>query len=161
MFQLFLNSCGMAVTSNLRLLHLAREGIKDTSIKPWDMKCALERGYHQDIATISAYYHGDAKDLRAVIRCIRPVMEGYLRSSHHGQFAETEWFGNMIDKIRNATVGHPLESAKSILNDLESLNDYTKRYHHDDNSVKANSGQPQDGELQPFVKLALQLANRL
>jgi hypothetical protein len=88
-------------------------------------------------------------------------MESHLRNSYHGQFAEKEWLGGMIDKIRNAAAGQPLETAKPIFNDLESLNDYTKRYHHDDNSVKADSGQPQDGELQPFVKLTLQLTNRL
>jgi wobble nucleotide-excising tRNase len=146
---------------NLRLLFLARDGVSDTTIKPWDMKSELAPGFHKDVATLSAYYHGDAEDFRAVIRCIRPVMESYLRGSYHGQFAENEWLGSMIDKIRNAAAGQPLEAAKLIFNDLESLNDYTKRYHHDDNSVRQDSGQPQDGELQPFVKLTLQLTNRL
>jgi wobble nucleotide-excising tRNase len=77
--------------ANLRLLFLARDGIKDTTIKPWDMKSELAPGYHKDVATLSAYYHGDAEDLRGVIRCIRPVMESHLRSSYHGQFAEKEW----------------------------------------------------------------------
>jgi wobble nucleotide-excising tRNase len=147
--------------ANLRLLYLVRDGVTDTTIKPWDMKSELAPGYHQDVATLSAYYHGDAKDLRAVIRCIRPAMESHLRNSYHGQFAEKEWLGDMIGKIKTAIAGQPLEATKPILNDLESLNDYTKRYHHDDNSVRQDSGQPQDGELQPFVKLTLQLTNRL
>jgi len=50
-------------------------------------------------------------------------------------WAEKERLGDMIGKIRNATAGQPLEAAKPILSDLESISDYKKRYHHDDNSV--------------------------
>jgi wobble nucleotide-excising tRNase len=73
----------------------------------------------------------------------RPVMEGYLRSTYHGNFAEKEWLGEMIGRIRDAAPGQPLEAAKPVLADLESLNDFTKRYHRDDNSpkhVKETSG---------------------
>lgn len=145
----------------LRLLFLSREGVADTTIREWDMKSELAPGYHKDVTTLSAYYHGDAVDLRSVVRCIRPVMEGFLRSTYHGSFAEKEWLGGMIDRIRDAQPGQPLESAKSILSDIETLNDYTKRYHHDDNSPKQGAGPIQDGELQPMSKIALKLTNRL
>jgi wobble nucleotide-excising tRNase len=148
-------------SANLGLLFLARDGVADTTIKAWDMKTDLAPGYHKDVAALSGYYHGDAQDLRAVVRCIRPVLEGHLRSTYHGHFAETEWLGEMIARIRSAVPGQPLEAAKLILSDLESLNDYTKRYHHDDNSPKQGPEPIQDGELQLFVRLTLKLTNRL
>jgi wobble nucleotide-excising tRNase len=92
--------------ANLRLLFLARDGIKDTTIKPWDMKSELAPGFHKDVATLSAYYHGDAEDLRAVIRCIRPVMESYLRSTYYGQFAEMEWMGDIRDTKNFSRFAH-------------------------------------------------------
>jgi hypothetical protein len=95
------------------------------------------------------------------VRCIRPVLEGFLRSTYHGSFAEKEWLGDMIVRIRNAAAGQPLESAKPMLGDVETLNDYTKRYHHDDNSPKQGAGPIQDGELQPMAKLTLKLTHRL
>jgi len=118
-------------------------------------------GYHKDIVTLLAYYGGEWDDSRAVIRCIRPVLEGYLRMSYPGSFAENEWIGGMIVKIENCTAADPLFSAKGHLSDLESLNDYTKRYHHDDNSPKQGAGPIQDAELQQFTKLTLQLIGRV
>ena len=125
------------------------------------MSTELAPGYHKDVATLSAYYHGEADDLRAVVRCIRPVMEGFLRSTYHGSFAEKEWLGDMIVRIRDAAPGQPLDGAQSMLSDIESLNDYTKRYHHDDNSPKQGTEPIQDLELQAFAKLTLKITNRL
>lgn len=148
-------------SARLRLLVLARDGVSDSTIKEWDMKAELAPGFHKDVVTLTAYYHGDAEDVRGVIRCIRPVLEGYLRNAYHGSFAENEWFGGMIDRIRNSVPGQPLEIAKPILADLESLNDFTKRYHHDDNSPKQTTEPIQDAELQSLVKITLRLINRL
>jgi wobble nucleotide-excising tRNase len=148
-------------SANLRLLSLSREGLTDSTIKEWDMRAELAPGYHKDVATLTSYYYGEAEDLRAVIRCIRPVLESHMRSTYHAHFPEKEWLGEMIARIKGAVAGQPLESAKPILSDLESLNDYTKRYHHDDNSPKQSAATIQDAELQTFAKLTLQLTNRL
>jgi hypothetical protein len=84
-----------------------------------------------------------------------------LRSTYHGNFAEKEWLGEMIGRIRDVAAGSPLNSAKPMLSDIESLNDFTKRYHHDDNSPKQGAEPIQDAELQAFAKLTLKLTNRL
>jgi hypothetical protein len=67
----------------------------------------------------------------------------------------------MIDRIRGAAAGTPLDGAKPMLADIEPLNDFTKRYHHDDNSPKQGTEPIQDAELQTFAKLTLRLTNRL
>lgn len=147
--------------AHIRLLYLCRDGVTDTTIKPWDMSTELAPGYHKDIVTLIAYYRGEAEDLRAVVRCIRPVLEGFLRSTYHGSFADKEWLGDMIAHIRDAAAGSPLDGAKGMLSDIEAINDFTKRYHHDDNSPKQGAEPIQDIELQTLVKLTLQLTNRL
>lgn len=118
-------------TGELRLLALVRSGVDNTDIREWDMNAELAPGMDQDVAALSAYYHGDATDLRAVVRCIRPVLEHYIRGVYPGHFPEKKWLGNMIEAFRGAQAGHPLYDGKAQLLEIESLNDYTKRYHHD------------------------------
>jgi len=38
----------------------------------------------------------------------------------------------MINKIRGSGDGSSLHEAKAILTELEAINDYSKRYHHDE-----------------------------
>jgi len=112
--------------ADLRLLIVARDGVLDSVIKPWDMKTEMAPGYHKDIGTLLAYYGGEWEDSRAVIRCIRPVLEGFLRMSFPGSFPDNAWLGGMLEMIRDCAAGTPLEAAKAPLSDLESLNDYTQ-----------------------------------
>ena len=148
-------------SANLRLLALVRAGVESTDIREWNMKVELALGMDQDIAKLSAYYHGDAEDLRGVIRCIRPVMEHYIRSVYPGHFAEGLWLGNMIEGFRDAASGHPLCDGQATLSEVEALNDYTKRYHHDDNTPVASSEPIQDVELQGYVARTLKYIKRM
>ncbi len=79
---------------------------------------------------------------------IRPVLETYCRNLYPSQFADTDMLGTILGKIRRDGVTHPLAA---IADDMDTLNDYTKRYHHGDNSHAAK--EPiSDTELQGFVK---------
>lgn len=149
--------------AQLRLLWLARKGKNDSEIRSWDMHATLARGYDQDIATLAAFHHGEAKDLRSVMRCIRPILEGHIRRQHPTHFPENdkEWFGDMLSKIRDATNDHAIADLKPNYEDLTSLNSYTKRYHHDDNTAKADAGPIQETELQGFVETTLEIIGRL
>jgi len=59
----------------------------------------------------------------------------------------------MVGKIRNAGATHQLYP---LADDLEDLNDYTKRYHHGENPNAATE-QISDTELQGKVRLTLEL----
>ena len=149
--------------AQLRLLWVAREGKSDSEIRPWDMSATLARGFDQDIATLAAFHHGEAKDLRSVMRCIRPVLEAYIRGRHPTCFPENanEWLGGMLSRIRDANDDDAVAELKAHYDDLSSMNDYTKRYHHDDNTAKADAGPIQEIELQGAVELTLELIGRL
>ena len=59
----------------------------------------------------------------------------------------------LVDKIRDAGPGHQLFP---LAEDLQTLNEYTRRYHHGDNPHAAT--EPiNESELQGMVRLALEI----
>ena len=68
------------------------------------------------------------------------------------QFLDNEWLGDMIKRIGDSAGAHPMFSA---LGQLEIINDYSKKYHHQTNRGKADSEPINDGELQSFAKRTL------
>jgi len=91
-----------------------------------------------------------------VARAIRPFLEGWLRARFPGHFQPDEWLGNIIEKIRNADDNSGLQHAQADLSDLEAINDYSRKYHHDQNP-KSNSECISGDELHGFVKRTLRL----
>ena len=73
-----------------------------------------------------------------------------------GSFGESEWLGDFIQKIRDADSDDQLSGAQGILEDLEDINDYSKKYHHQQNP-SADSETINDGELKQFVLRTLDL----
>jgi hypothetical protein len=91
--------------------------------------------------------------LRDVVQKIRPVLESYCKILGGGLLADIDTLGVMVGQIRDAGQGHQLFQ---IADDLEDLNEYTKRYHHGDNPDAAT--EPiSDTELQGKVGLTLEL----
>jgi len=56
-----------------------------------------------------------------------------LRLKLPHSFPSNEWLGEFIGKIRNASDTDPLAAAKCILERVEIINEYSKRYHHSSN----------------------------
>lgn len=96
-----------------------------------------------------------AKDLIDIARKIRPVLAGYLRYRFPNKFPANEWLGYMIGRIRNEGAQHPMHPA---LEELEGINNYSKKYHHDTNPGKADSELINDGELKTYVQHTLAIA---
>jgi wobble nucleotide-excising tRNase len=130
--------------------------MQNTSITEWNIEDATIENYFKDHAVISRYLnHGDG-DPRKVAQSIRLLLEHYLRVKFPGQFAPNEWLGNFIDKIRVSDASSPLHFAKDALTELEAINQYSKKYHHDTNSG-ADKEPIDDGELQSYVGRTLDL----
>jgi len=91
-----------------------------------------------------------------VARSIRPFLEGMLRSHFPGHFAPSEWLGDFISKIRNASTTSGLSHAKPDLAELEAINGYSKKYHHDQN-LNADNELIDKDELHGYVKRTLKL----
>jgi hypothetical protein len=91
-----------------------------------------------------------------VARSIRPFLEGLLRVRFPGHFQPNEWLGDFITKIRNADKSSGLQNATADLSELEAINDFSKKYHHDQNP-RADSECISGDELHGFVKRTLRL----
>jgi hypothetical protein len=79
-----------------------------------------------------------------------------LRAHFPGAFQPNEWLGEFINKIRGADSNSGLRHAKDDLSEFEAINDYSKKYHHDQNP-NADSEIISSNELYGFVKRTLRL----
>jgi wobble nucleotide-excising tRNase len=133
-------------------VQLSRAPGNATTMEEWDVEKETQEGYFKDHAVLSSYLLSGGKDLIDIARKIRPVLEGYHRYRFPHQFPDNEWLGDMIKRIRDSAGAHPMFPA---LGELESINDYSKKYHHQTNPGKADNEPINDGELQGYAKRTL------
>lgn len=136
-----------------KCLKLARVGLRDTTVVELDIEEATQAAFKAQRKGLLDFYHDNMGDPRDVVQKIRPVLESYCKILGGDLFAGNDTLGVIIGKIRNAGAGHQL---LPMADGLEDLNEYTKRYHHGDNSDAAT--EPiSDVELQGKVKVTLEL----
>ena len=152
--KLLFDECPSAST-NLKTLQMSKAG-DSTVIGEWDLQAETQSSYMKDFATLLGFYRERRGDLRAVARSIRPFLEGMLRTHFPGHFGQTEWLGDFIAKIRAADAMSGLQHAKADLVELDAINGYSKKYHHDQN-VNADSEQINEDELHSYIKRTLRL----
>ncbi|MCJ7545777.1 MAG: AAA family ATPase [Deltaproteobacteria bacterium] len=133
-----------------KCLQLARVGVRDTRISEWDIEQATQARFVADRKALSDYYHTNKGDPRDIVSKIRPVIETHCKNIFPGDFT-ADALGTIIGKVRTAGATHQLFP---LLNDLDALNEYTRRYHHGENPTAA-AEQISDMELQGFVKKTL------
>lgn len=136
-----------------KCLKLARVGVRDTNIVEFDIEEATEAAYKTQRRVLLDYYHDSTREPRDVVQKIRPVLESYCKILGGGLIVGKDSLGVIVGKIRNVGQAHQLFA---IADDLDDLNEYTKRYHHGDNPNAAT--EPiSDIELQGKVGLTLEL----
>ena len=134
-----------------KCLHMARIGLRNTAIVEWDIEKATQDRFKADLRSLTEYYNSADGNPRNIVNNIRPVLETYCRNLYPSQFAETDPLSTIIAKIRHDGATHPFAH---IAADMDTLNDYTKRYHHGEN-LHAATEPINDTELQGFVKKTL------
>lgn len=140
-----------------KTLWMARVGEENTTIVEWDIEKAVQARYRADLDTLQRFFSDAEGDRRDVIQKIRPVLEAYCRNLYPTQFGEQEMMGSVVGKIRGAGAAHPLSS---IVDDLDELNMYCRRYHHGENPNAATEA-VDDAELQGYIKRTLKLVGCL
>ena len=142
----------------VKTLQFCRIGQEDTTITPWDIFDATRDDYFKNHCVLTEFANEGEEDgdLRHIARTIRPVLEGYFRFKFLGEFGAKEWLGDFIDKIRLAPPGSFLSPSQTLLEELEDINDYSKKYHHKTNP-SAGSESINDGELRSFVRRTLEV----
>jgi wobble nucleotide-excising tRNase len=147
-----------AVRREVKTLQITRQA-DQSAILEWDIERETRGEYYRNYDILSDYVTTGAGELRAVARCIRLVLEEYLRLKAPRAFHRTEWLGDFIGKIRGAASTDVLYGARSILPELEEINEYAKRYHHPENPGAATEPIA-DAELQGYAKRTLDLVGR-
>lgn len=114
---------------NLKII----DGGNSSLFVPQDIEFETLTGVFKDLHVLNDYLEKGEKSSygsRDVIRCIRPVLEGFFRIKFYHHIKRTEWLGDIIEHIRNASEGSVFFREKDNLNALCDINDYSKAYHH-------------------------------
>lgn len=145
--------------SAVKNLQIIRTG-QDSALDEWDIEKANRDAYLRDYFTLDEYLEKGVKgDLRHVARCIRPLVERNLRLRFPKHFTRTEWLGDFIGKIYGASANDTLRLLQPKLSELEAINDYSKKYQHDQNLSGSDSEQVDDIQLQSYAKRALRFVS--
>jgi len=142
-------------TADIKTLQMCRTG-DNTIISEWDIETETKSTYMKNYSMLLDFYRERKGVLLDVTRSIRPFIEGMLRAHFPGHFQQNEWLGDFIVKIRNASNTDGLYHAQADLSEIEAINDYSKKYHHDQNP-SADSEFLSEDELYGFVKRTLKL----
>lgn len=138
--------------ADIKVLQLSRIG-NSTTIGEWDIEAETQSTYLKNYSTLLNFYRERTGAPLGVAKAIRPFLEGMLRARFPGRFQTNEWLGDFIDKIRNAGHADGLQLAQADLPEIESINGYSKKYHHE----HADSEPLSSDELHGFVKRTLRL----
>ncbi|OFW18282.1 MAG: hypothetical protein A3H97_24025 [Acidobacteria bacterium RIFCSPLOWO2_02_FULL_65_29] len=137
---------------NRKCLQLTRIGVRNTTISEWDIEQATQARFVADRQALADYYHTGEGASRDIVNKIRPVLETYCRNLYPAEFT-ADTLGTIIGKVRITGSASPLHA---LLDDLDALNEYTRRYHHGE-GLNAATELINDTELQGFVKKTLMI----
>jgi wobble nucleotide-excising tRNase len=141
--------------ADIKTLQLCGSG-NDTMIGEWDIEAETQSTYIKNHSALLDFYRDRTGRPLDVVRAIRPFIEGMLRTHFPGRFQAIEWLGDFISRIRDAGDTDGLSHAKADLPEIEAINDYSKKYHHDTNP-NADAEPLSSDELHGFVKRTLRL----
>ena len=141
--------------TNVKTLQMSKSG-DTTVIGEWNMEAEVQSAYMKDFSTLLGFYRERKSEPREVARAIRPFLEGLLRSHFPGHFPQNEWLGDFLEKIRDAQPSSGLQHAKADINELNAINGYSKKYHHEQNANFDREPINED-ELHGYVKRTLRL----
>ena len=111
-----------------------------------------------DIDDLQTFRTTGAGGLLDIVRKMRVVLETYCRTTFSGSFADDDWLGDMVGKIRAGGATHP---AAALYDELDQINDYSKEYHHGENMQDATPDDIDSTALTGYVRRTLKIVNAL
>lgn len=127
----FIRDFSLKVENCLNLKIISKQG--SSIFKTQNIKYETLNGIFKDLTVIKDYIDktDDSEfNKRDVIRCIRPVIEGFFRIKFFGIIDENQWLGDIISQIRDCDSDSSFYKYKIHLDEIIDINDYTKTYHH-------------------------------
>jgi wobble nucleotide-excising tRNase len=89
-----------------------------------------KNSHARNLRAVHRYVDFNEGTAEHVKRCIRPLCEDFIRVQAPHSFADKETLGGMITAIEKAPGGDELDCVKPHLQDLITLNNYTRGDHH-------------------------------
>ena len=127
-----------------------------------DIKNETLRGIFKDLTVLHDFVkNADRSEYtpRQVIRCIRPILEGFLKIKYFGIIDDKKWLGDIIGMIRESSSDSILHSQLPNYDELSELNDYTAQYHHGDSLYLEDDINEQ--ELRQYCQRTIELLYKL
>lgn len=148
------SNCDLAT---LRTLRIDRFNTIDSRISIMDLDDATAPELDKSVVKLRNYITADDNDPSNAIKCIRPLLENYIRIHAPDQCPKEDgWLGGMLGKIRTADATSPLALFQKDYDELDYLNDYSNAYHHDPAKVP----QIDPAELLNAAKRTMKLIGR-
>lgn len=154
--QMFLSNKG-SVRGEIRAYKI-EPFVMPVVLKHGDLPPLASKAYETDYSELFDYANNPGlytNRLKEVVGRIRPLLETYLRYKYPQAWSETEWLGDMIGKIRQSSASDIIHSCICLVEKLESVNNYTKRFHHRVNGMTADV--PEARELKTYVEMTLEI----
>ena len=147
-----------ATPISLFQLVLAASDYTSFGIIDIDKEC--ESPYFQHHRLLNDFCAGVSCNNREVAKAVRPVLEGYLHRRFPGLVPKSLMFGEVVIRIRVATLPSPLVYAQNLVVELNEINEYAVRFHHDTNPGGAEIVAVVASELKTFATRALHVVHR-
>lgn len=127
-----------------------------SNLIPLDLDIECESAYYKNHRLVSGYVNGEQYNERDVATAIRPLLEGYLHRRFPNHISSGKLFGEIVQAIIASQPGSPLHYASAITSELNEINSYAGRFHHDTNANAANEP-VYSGELMTYCTRALNI----
>jgi len=96
---------------------------------------------------------------RDIIRCLRPILEGIIKTKYYGIIRNDIWLGDIIEYIKTNKNNPQIKCLSDNIYDLMEINDYCHTYSHGTNTDTPQVIEP--NELLNVVNLLLELRVKL
>lgn len=142
--------------NNLSLIKIAHAAGGFSDLLNLDIDRECESAYYKNHRLVSEYINGTQHNERDVATAIRPLLEGYLHRRFPTHIAPGFLFGAIVQLISNSPVGSPLHHAISLTAELNAINSFAGRFHHDTNPNAGSETVPV-GELLNYCQRSLDI----
>ncbi len=132
-----------------------------SELRKWDIHQAAITEHDKLHKKLCEYERSNIGDKSEVAKALRPFLDGYLRVAYPEYFPPGQMFGRFIGHARDKLGTSREFMSEADIDDLEQLNEYARRFHHDSNPAYTNDifSNITDGELGGFARRILVFAN--
>lgn len=142
----------------ISMFQLANAANDYTGFSALEIDKECESAYFQHHRLLNEFVAGSNLDAKAVAKAIRPMLEGYLHRRFPSLVPKSLMFGHVVGCIRDAPATSPLSHAKSLVAELNDINEYAGQFHHDTNPG-ADAATVVATELKTYVSRSLHLVH--